>query len=75
MTPFTEAHFAATLLHCGPHICGIKNIHTPPADEYLNRVYSYFFVLFPTKVEFFDTKNVKHEWFIFWDEYRAWVES
>ncbi|KKM69356.1 hypothetical protein LCGC14_1451530 [marine sediment metagenome] len=74
MSNYTEAHFAATLLSCGPHV-NRWQMYTPPANDYLNRVYAYFFVLFPSKLEYFDTKNVKHEWFMFWRDYVRWVES
>ncbi len=73
MSPFTEAHFAATLLECGPHVSTLQMFHTPDSDAYLNRCYSYFFKLFPRKVEYFDTKNVKHEWMVFWQEYLEWI--
>jgi len=73
VSPFTEAHFAATLLECGPHVTG--ELHTPAYDDYLNAVYSYFFTLFPIKAEFFDTKNGRHEWHVFWQEYMGWVEK
>ena len=72
MSPFTEAHFAAALLHCGPHVSDWQNHHTP-ADDYLNRVYAYFFELFPRKVDLGDVYMGQHEWHVFWREYLAWM--
>ncbi len=73
MSPFTEAHFAATLLECGPHIISWPE-RTGDGDAYFNRCYSYFFKLFPRKVDMpSEYANGTHEWLVFWREYLAWV--
>ncbi|KKL99969.1 hypothetical protein LCGC14_1809140 [marine sediment metagenome] len=55
MSPYTEAHFAAALLHCGPHVmdckeCAKGSQGCPNTTVYRHRVYSYFFELFPEMV-------------------------
>ena len=85
MSAYTEAHFAATLLHCGPHVmhckeCGWSDSICPNVTIYRSRVYSYFFTLFPSMVESAldevgEANNQEHEWKRFWREYRAWVTS
>ncbi len=55
MSPYTEAHFAAALLHCGPHVmdceeCAQGLQGCPNTTVYRHRVYSYFFELFPEMV-------------------------
>jgi len=85
MSNYTDAHFAATLLECGPHTatceeCAVTNNTCPNTTIYRSRVYSYFFTLFPSMVESAldevgEANNQEHEWKRFWREYRAWVKS
>ena len=81
---YTEAQFAATLLHCGPHdwhTCETKcslNVSRPINIDYKDRVYNYFFELFPEMVEEFPAyaaSEQMHKWTTFWHEYIEWVES
>lgn len=76
---YTSAHFAATLLTCGPHkyhecISGAEGC--PINRRYHDAVYSYFFELFPSMVPgSSEATSGRHEWLTFWREYLAWVES
>lgn len=85
---YTDAHFAAALLACGPHIpertdgAGRKLIgrdyrQLVKSDVYRERVYKHFFELFPTHdlVPSAVRRSGAHEWFVFWREYKEWVES
>ncbi len=63
MSNYTDAHFAATLLECGPHTatceeCAVTNNTCPNTTIYRSRVYSYFFTLFPSMVEGLKHYNV-----------------
>lgn len=69
-TFYTEAHFAACLLECGPH-CKLNEHGSGGQTAYCDRVYQHFIALFPSY------RDVRYnpEWNAFWCEYRAWVES
>ena len=70
--------------HCGPHdwhTCETKcslNVSRPINIDYKDRVYNYFFELFPEMVEEFPAyaaSEQMHKWTTFWHEYIEWVES
>lgn len=81
MSRYTEAHFAATLLNCGPHehSAGALDDFTKFAPisfwKYRDRVYDYFFQLFPTLMITDYNSTPAHEWTTFWREYLEWVTS
>ena len=84
MSPYTEAHFAAALLHCGPHVSGCKvegcvgGYNCQSTAKYKRQVYRYFFKLFPEMVEHSHSDTAhgpSHEWTAFWYKYIRWVEA
>ena len=75
---YTDADFAACLLHCGPHTwvssmrAGNLYAGTVDTSDYRARVYSYFFASFPWPV----AEDPPHrEWAAFWREYLEWVNK
>jgi|GEM_PF-2970335 len=78
---YTEAEFAAALLHCGPHdhhVCDqsaeghgdFDGYSCPINRRYYGRVYKYFI-----KVSHITPSRTAGEWATFWSEYIRWVES
>ncbi|KKM69355.1 hypothetical protein LCGC14_1451520, partial [marine sediment metagenome] len=70
------------LLHCGPHTwhtcetgCSLNDVR-PLNQEYRDRVYDYFFEMFPERAATYNANGQRSgEWIMFWREYRAWVKS
>lgn len=74
MTAYTEAHFAATLLNCGPHRLSANKTPNP----YRDRVYMFFFDLFPeheTQCCSAHHNSTTDDWEDFWRDYIKWVEQ
>ncbi len=80
---YTDAHFAATLLAVGPHVtdCGVclgdgtKKV-CPNVTRYKDRVYAYFYQLFPEVVNATNPNTLAtrmDEWTTFWSEYIRWI--
>lgn len=79
---YSDVHFAATLLECGPHVTedhceGWFGLPGDSIHDYRDRVYNHFFKLFPSfnDVPLGVRTDAAHEWSIFWREYREWVEG
>ena len=80
MSPYTDAHFAAALLSCGPHswMDGCRDmsdmcnspIHSRADIQYRDRVYKYFI-----KVSHITPSRIPNEWATFWREYIKWVKT
>ena len=80
---FTEAHFAACLLECGPHEwseCPVSNCNSPAhADaniKYRERVYKHFLNSHPEIVNHAHAQDhlITLQWGAFWREYIKWVQ-
>ncbi len=80
VSAYTEAHFAAALLECGPHkptceecraTTTASTQHCPNSMAYHDAVYKYFLRLFPE----FRPDGHTANWQLFWQEYQAWVEA
>ena len=78
MSKYTEAHFAATLLECGPHVTAclncIDNDRTCPLIAgYRIRVQTYFSESVPDAPTPRPYGEYAVEWNVFWSEYQTWV--
>lgn len=82
MSVFTEAHFAAALLSCGPHNWSVIDskacdpatcnspVHHVANVKYRTRVYGFYVKLFPLLDP---GKGHSADWSLFWREYLDWV--
>jgi hypothetical protein len=74
MSKYTDAHFAATLLECGPHMTGtlIEGPYMHPYSAYRERIFNHWCKLFP---EYRNGDGHIADWLLFWREYIGWVKS
>ena len=73
---YSDVHFAAVLLVCGPHVDLSGADLGWRRSQYRDRVYSHFFKLFPEMAPCGPNIEMpKHEWTEFWHEYIQWVET
>ena len=83
MSAFTEAHFAAALLHCGPHcrntcptIPDCNSISHKARHAYRERVFAYFLdTLAPPPTTRLEHIGSDPKWREFWEGYLHWVDS